>query len=175
MSEEDWYEEASNRASLVGVPSTARGFRISTAKKRYPLNHRTKYTAMFVGGASTERDIELDTSVPQSARDQYVSSMELCSALPGASGSAAKEVELSIDVALLIPQTPADRTPEQEVPDRTPPNRTDRHSAGSACTGSGEQVTEPGISVQLRGDPSLAAESLLPAVPRTGFCGFSRS
>ena len=92
----------------VGVPSTARGFRISTANKRCPLNHRTKCTARFVGGASAKRDIQLDTSVPQSARDQYVSSVEHCSAQSGASGSAAKEVELSIDVALLIPQTPAD-------------------------------------------------------------------
>ena len=39
----------------VGVPSTARGFRISTANKRCPLNRRAKCTARVVGGASTER------------------------------------------------------------------------------------------------------------------------
>jgi len=89
-----------------------------------------------------------------------VSSVELCNALSAAGGSAAKGDELSIDVTLLIPQTPADRTPadrtpadqtpEHEVPDRTPLNRTDRYSARSACAGSGEQATEPGISVPLR-------------------------
>jgi len=68
-----------------------------------------------VGGASAEREIELDTSVPQSVTDQYMSSMELCNALSAASGSAAKEDELSIDVTLLIPQTPADQTPEHEA------------------------------------------------------------
>ena len=76
--------------------------------------------------------------------------MELCNALSAAGGSAAKEDELSIDVTLLIPQIPADQTPEHEVPDRTPLNRTDKYSARSTCAGSGEQATEPGISVQLR-------------------------
>ena len=63
--------------------------------------------------------------------------------------------ELSINVTLLIPQTPADQTPADQTPghevsDRTPLNRTDRYSARSACAGSGEQATEPGISVPLR-------------------------
>ena len=77
----------------VGVSSIARGFVISTANKRCPLSHRTKCIARSVGGASGEREIELDIHVSRNARDQSVSRVEQYNALPVAGGSAAKEVE----------------------------------------------------------------------------------
>ena len=78
---------------LVGMPSITRCFVISTTNKRCPLSHRTKYTARTEGGASVEREIELDISVLRNARDQSVSRVEQYNVLPVAGGSAAKEVE----------------------------------------------------------------------------------
>ena len=136
---------------LAGVPSTARGFRISTANKRCPLNNRAKCTARFVGGVSAKREIELDTSVLQSVRDQCVSSVKLCNALSAAGGSAAMGDELSIDVTLLIPkhqQTKHLQTKHQQTNHQSTKCPTEPHSTGQ--TG-----TVPGV-------PALVPESKRP-------------
>ena len=52
---------------LVGMPYITRCFVISTTNKRCPLSHRTKCTARTEGGASVEREIELDISVSRHA------------------------------------------------------------------------------------------------------------
>ena len=88
VSEEDWYEEASNRAGWRAI--YRQGLQDQYSQQEVPpLNNRAKCTARCVGGVSAEREIELDTSVLQSVRDQCVSSVELCNALSAAGGSTA--------------------------------------------------------------------------------------
>ena len=141
ISEEDWYEEASNRADWRAIYH--QGLQDQYSQQEVPTQSQVHCQ---VCGRSFRHQRPV-------CEQRGAVQCPICSRWFHSQWD-----ELSIDVTLLIPQTPADQTPADQTPghevsDRTPLNRTDRYSARSACAGSREQATKPGISVPLRERP----------------------